>query len=136
MGLFCLSLRHNSLAEVLMNKIRRPHIKNRRRVFRLRLPAGSLLKATVNGKEYAVVEVSEFAFVVANEEVESLEGECRGTIHWYDDQSSEFTGEVGRLSESGRVIWNVHGISMSDMVKAQRQLIQRFPSRVLLRKTS
>ncbi len=118
-----------------MHKIRRPHFQNRRRVFRLRFPSDSLLTATINSREYELIEVSEFGLVVTSEDIPCVEGQsegqCEGTIHWNDGRSTKFTGELGRLSDFGRVIWKVQGISMSDIVKAQRELIVRYPGRTL-----
>ena len=119
-----------------MQKIRRPHFKNRRRVFRLRLPSDSLLTANINSREYEVIEVSEFGLVVTSEDVPSVEGECEGVIKWSDGRTTKFTGEIGRVSAFGRVIWKIRGISMSDMVKAQRQLILRYPGRTARKMSS
>ncbi len=120
----------------MKKKIPRPHFQNRRRVFRLRIPADALLDATVNGKAYKVVEVSEFGLVVSSNEIENIDGQCEGVIRWSDGRTTKFTGEVGRLSDFGRVIWKVNGVPMSDIVRAQRQQILRFPLRGMVGKSA
>ncbi len=106
---------------------KRPHILNRRRVFRLRLPLDCRLKATIGGQPFQVIEVSEFSFVVTQNDVGLADhGACSGTIVWNDNRSSEFTGAVGRVASHGRVIWNVEGILMSDIVSEQRRLVTRY----------
>lgn len=109
---------------------------NRRRVFRLRLPDDALLSASINGQTYEVIEIAEFSLVVTAREVESQTDCFGGAIRWSDGTSSEFTGESGRLSQLGRVIWNVKGIQMRDVIGEQRRMISRFPAASPLRKTS
>lgn len=96
---------------------------NRRRVFRLQLPAERILKLTIADTIYDVNEISEYGIVVSSTEVENKEGRCRGVIQWSDGRSSEISGEIGRLADRGRVIWKVKGISMSDVVGEQRRML-------------
>ncbi|MFT5300106.1 MAG: hypothetical protein ACI87E_001642 [Mariniblastus sp.] len=109
--------------------MRRPHFINRRRFFRLRFPKNALLHATINGNAYRVVEIAEASMIVDHDgELDSgNDGICLGTIVWSNEKSSSFIGEVGRLSAYGRVIWEIQGIEMQDVIGEQRRLLQRFP---------
>ncbi|MFK7765608.1 MAG: hypothetical protein AB8B55_00095 [Mariniblastus sp.] len=101
--------------------------KNQRRVFRLRLPNDCLLQAQIAEKNYDVVEVSEFGIVVSSDSVEDVSGRFDGVITWSDGTNSVFNGELGRLSDCGRVIWKVTGIEMSNVVKEQRRILATYP---------
>lgn len=101
---------------------------NRRRVFRLKLPPGEELKAVINGQAYSVVEVAEFSLMVDCEEVQSTDGKCSGTIYWSDESESEFRGEIGRLNGNQRVVVNIRGISMPDVIGQQRRMLLKYPA--------
>ena len=102
--------------------------RNRRRVFRLRLPRHSLLKATIEGDDYEVLEVAEFSVLVNASDVANKNGKCKGTVFWSDGSQSEFTGEIGRLNGEHRVIVGVRGIMMSDVIGEQRRILRLNPS--------
>ena len=109
---------------------------NRRRVFRLRLPDDAMLSALINGQTYNVIEVAEFSIVVTTDEVNNELGVCEGTLRWSNGSSTSFSGEIGRLGQLGRVIWNVSGIQMKDVIGEQRRLLLRYPATDSLRKIS
>ncbi len=100
--------------------------KNRRRVFRLRLPNDGLLKADIAGRSYELIEVSEYGIVVTSNSIAGVSGRFSGVIKWSDGAISDFKGELGRLSIHGRVIWKVAGITMSHVVMEQRRLLAKF----------
>ncbi len=100
--------------------------KNRRRVFRLRLPNDRMLKATIAETSYDLIEISEYGLVVTSNTITNVSGRFPGIIHWSDGEESTFHGEVGRLSNHGRVIWKVTGITMSHVIMEQRRLLANF----------
>lgn len=110
-----------------MNKTRLPDAKNRRRVFRLRLPADSMLTVMIGGEVYDVAEISEYSLRVTTQDVNHEEGVCTGTIRWSDGEESKFTGGLGRIQNHCRVIWKIEGISMHQIVAEQRRLIIKYP---------
>lgn len=110
-----------------MKKTRLPDPQNRRRVFRLRLPSKSLLKATIDGNVYDVVEVAEYSVWVTTKDVGDTNGICKGILHWSNGETSKFTGNPGPIRDNGRIILNVTGIAMQDIVGEQRRLIIRYP---------
>ena len=101
--------------------------RNRRRVFRLRLPANEFLLATIGGELHEVVEVSELSLWVAAPYVKHDRGICEGIVHWTSGEDSRFTGVLGRFRAGGRIIKNVKGISMKHVIAEQRRLIAKFP---------
>lgn len=101
--------------------------ENRRERFRVRLPADSMLEATINGLNYDVVEVAEFSIVVTATQVINKNGVCTGSIQWSDGHLAKFAGVLGRISEQGRVIENIAGFSTPDILKEQRRLLKKFP---------
>ncbi len=100
----------------------------RRRAFRLRMPKGERLIASIDGVDHVVLEVSEFGLVIEAVNVASVDGVCQGVIHWDTRSRSEFKGSIGGAAKGGRVIENVIGISMRDMVRLQRELLKRYPA--------
>ena len=101
--------------------------KNDRRRFRVQFPPGSMLKAIINGLEYDVVEVAELSIVVTAKNVLNQGRICVGTITWSDGRHQEFTGNTGRLSDLGRVIDEIRGISVQEILREQRRLLRKFP---------
>lgn len=101
--------------------------RNRRRVFRLRLPSNGMLQATIGGKLYQIMEVSELSLWIAASQVKNECGICSGIIHWNTGEHSRFTGEIGHFRAGGRIICNVKGIRMKHVIAEQRRLIARFP---------
>jgi len=102
--------------------------KNRRRRFRVQLPPNLMLKATLNGIAYDVIEVAELSMVVTAQHVINEDGVCTGTIEFSDGRIQEISGQVGRLSHLGRVIYEIEGITAPDVVKEQRRLLRKFPT--------
>ena len=100
---------------------------NRRSRFRLRLPKTSLLSATIEGMDYEIGEIAEHSLVVMSNQVLNRDGKCVGAIYWNDGTSSMFTGEIGRLSEQGRVVWNIRGLTTQHILQEQRRLLKLFP---------
>lgn len=107
----------------------------RRRAFRLRIPKGERLITSIDDVDHVVLEVSEYGLVIDAAEVESVDGICHGAIHWDAKNRSAFEGSVGGFAKGGRVIENVIGITMHDMVRLQRKLMKRYPA-VRMWKTS
>ena len=101
--------------------------ENRRRRFRVRLPADSTLAATINGLNYDIIEVAELSIVVTAMWVVNENGICAGSIRWSDGRVRQFTGELGRVSRLGRVIKNIKGFTAEDILKEQRRLLRKFP---------
>ena len=101
--------------------------RNRRRVFRLRFPNNAMLQATIGGLSYEVSEIAELSIWVTANHVENDNGICTGVVHWSNGVRTPFTGELGRYREGGRIIVNVKGISMHDVIGEQRRLIARYP---------
>ena len=101
--------------------------KNRRSRFRLRLPKSSYLAATIQGMNYEVGEIAEHSLVVTSDQVLNKDGKCVGTIFWSDGTSSSFSGEIGRQSDQGRVIWKVRGLTTRHVLQEQRRLLKLFP---------
>lgn len=102
---------------------------NRRRVFRLHLPADSRLTVRIDGQEYQAVEVAEYSLVVDTVDVASESGICQGEVVWSDGRQSEFRGEIGRLKGKRRVIWKIQGIEMQDVISEQRRLLAKQTAR-------
>ena len=100
-----------------------------RRVFRLRIPPTERVIASIGQVDLVVLEISEFGLVVKAIDVpHHPDGSCRGVIRWDGVHTSDFTGQVGDIAKGGRVIKNVTGITMRDMVRQQRKLINRYPA--------
>ena len=102
--------------------------RDRRATFRLRLPRQEKLIATIADVEHIVLEISEQSVVVDAAEVPNRNGVCTGVIHWDDEHSSTFQGTLGVPALGGRLIKDVTGITMRDMVRQQRKLIRLYPS--------
>jgi len=100
---------------------------NRRRFFRLRLPEDAMLKATIFGQTYDVIEVAELSLCVTSRNVRHRSRHCKGVVYWSDGSGSDFTGELGHRNHSGRAILNVQGITTKDIVNETRRLIARYP---------
>ncbi len=103
-------------------------VSNRRSRFRLRMPRGAMLSVAIDAAAYDVIEIAEHSIVVTSKYVINKDGICSGEITWSDDTTSIFTGEVGRLSERGRVIFKVQGISTAKVLNEQRKLLKSFPA--------
>lgn len=101
--------------------------RNRRRVFRLRFPSCAMLQATIGNQPYEVLELAEFSLWVTAPDVPNLNGICTGILTWSDGNQSSFVGEVGPRKNGGRIICNIQGIRMNDVVSEQRRLIAKFP---------
>ena len=101
--------------------------RNRRQVFRLRLPSNAMLEATIGGEPYHIMEVSELSLWVAASHVRNDRGICSGFIHWSSGENSRFSGEIGPVRAGGRIICNVKGVHMRHVISEQRHLISRFP---------
>ena len=101
--------------------------RNRRQYFRLRLPDEALLKANICGQTYDVQEVAEKSVWVTVQEVKSFNGFCSGFIYWSDGSQSGFSGDLGDVKEGGRLILNIKGISMHDVVGETRRMIAKYP---------
>jgi hypothetical protein len=100
---------------------------NRRRRYRLRFPEDAMLKATIQGQPYKVIEVAEHSLCIKSRNVKNLDGHCAGIIYWSDGTETEFIGEVGERVNLGRLILNVQGITTSHIVAETRRLIVRYP---------
>ena len=105
----------------------RSHDRNRREFFRLRLPDQAKLKANICGQTYDVNELSEKSICIVAQEVKSFNGFCSGFIYWSDGQKTAFTGNVGQSTDNGRIILNIKGIDMSEVVSETRRIAARFP---------
>jgi hypothetical protein len=101
--------------------------RNRREVFRLRLPSNGMLQATIGGQLYQIIEVSELSLWVAAAHVKNECGICSGVMHWSNGEDSRFTGEIGHFRAGGRIICNVKGIRMKHVIAEQRRLLTKFP---------
>ncbi len=101
--------------------------ENRRSRFRLRFPRSAPLAASIGGMNFEVVEIAEHSLVVTTKQVLNADGKCSGVVYWSNGDSSPFTGEMGRLSGHGRVIWNIRGITTGNVLKEQRRLLKIFP---------
>ena len=101
--------------------------KNRRRFFRLRLPWDAHLQANICGQSYDVQEVAEKSMWLTAREVKSFNGFCSGFLYWSDGTRTGFSGDVGQVKEGGRLILNIKGISMHEIVGETRRVIARFP---------
>jgi hypothetical protein len=105
----------------------RPDGRNHRWCFRLRLPEAAVLKATIFGESFDVIEVAERSLCVTAKDVKSFNGHCAGVIKWSDGSHSNFTGDVGHGTQQGRLIFNVKGVTTRDIVNETRRVIVRFP---------
>ena len=101
---------------------------NRRRRFRVQLPPDLMLRATLNGIDYDVIEIAELSLVVTAKYVVNVDGACYGTIQWSDGRVAKISGEIDRLSHTGRVINQIQGITSPDVLKEQRRLLRTFPA--------
>jgi hypothetical protein len=101
--------------------------RNRRRFFRLCLPEDALLQATICGQPYDIQGVAEKSMWVTAREVKSFNGFCSGFIYWSDGTRSGFSGDLGEVKEGGRIILNIEGISMNDVVGETRRMLAKFP---------
>ena len=102
--------------------------KDRRATFRLRLPKQEKLIATIGHIDHVVLEISEQSLVVDATEVPNRQGVCTGVVYWDEEHSSEFKGRLWGPALGGRIIKNVTGITMRDMVRQQRKLIRLYPA--------
>lgn len=85
------------------------------------------LIATIENTDYVLCEVSEFGLVVDAVDVDHVDGVCHGIIHWGHKRRSQFKGTVGRCAKGGRVIENVTGITIREVLQLQRELLRRYP---------
>ena len=102
--------------------------QDRRATFRLRLPRQQQLIAKIANIDHVVLEISEQSIVVDATEVPNRNGICTGVICWDDEHRSEFRGRLWVPALGGRVIKNVTGITLRDMVRQQRKLIRLYPA--------
>lgn len=100
-----------------------------RRVFRLKLPSEDMLKAVINDQVYLVQEVAEYSLWLTVPDIVGCRDAVSGTVIWNNGEESQFQGEVGRINKGARVIWNVTGIGMQDVVREQRRLLAKYPVR-------
>ena len=86
-----------------------------------------MLKANICGQTYHVKEISEQGICLDSEEVKSFNGFCSGFIYWSNGEKSAFTGDADRNTPNGRVIVNIKGIDMREVVSETRRVAARFP---------
>ena len=101
--------------------------RNRREFFRLVFPVGEELAAWIDDAEYKVNEISERTIRFTAKEVPHLNGKCCGLLTWSDGRVISFEGLIGPLNRNQRVIIDVRGIVMPDIVAEQRRLLTRYP---------
>ena len=101
--------------------------RNRRQFFRLVLPPGEELVTWIGDSEHLVNEISERSLRFTTPYVPNTRGVCEGLIQWSDGRITYFRGLIGPLNQSFRVIIDVFGIMMQDVIREQRRLLAKYP---------
>ena len=104
--------------------------KNQRKFYRLQLPTDELIRIRIAGlggrngtTEFWVDEISERTLRVTTIIEDFEKPECRGIIYWSSVPPSAFEGRIGPLRGKRQLILGVVGITLADMVREQRRLI-------------
>ncbi len=101
---------------------------NRRRFFRLAFPPGEELATWIEGSEYLVNEISERTLRFTKAYIPNKRGICRGILQWSNGNIVFFRGLTGPLNGNFRVIIDVLGIEMQDVIREQRRLLAKYPT--------
>ena len=102
--------------------------RDQREYFRLYLPPGEELSVRIEGHVYKVDEISEQSVRIVLGANQYLPHFKRASIRWSDHRISYFSGELGPFrSRSRRLIVNIRGIGMNDIIKEQRRLLAKYP---------